>query len=452
MKIFRLLPLMLLAMASGSCKKYLDAKPDATLSTPASLLDLQSLLDYYDGMNSQFTGDQEVLSDNYYITDADWASLFNQYEQNYYIWKKDDRNDAEWGQPYTNIYNCNLVLENIKTLSYAESDQLKAYNITGSALFFRSSYFYELAQLFCKGYNEKTASTDLGIVLKLSTDFTKKPVRATLQQTYDQIIRDLKASIPLLPLNSSLKTRPVKAAAYGSLARTYLSMQNYEAAEAYADSCLSISNALMDYNLLDSSSPNPIGRFNSEVIFQAVSLSSDPLSPYICKIDSDFYRSYSSNDLRKVMYYVDNGDGTQGFKGDYDGGSNNYGHCFTGIVTDEQYLIEAECDTRLGKIDKALQYLNRLLQKRYSSGNFIPVTETDPSKLLTVILEERRKELVFRGTRLTDLKRLNQDPSFAITLKRTLNGTLYILPPNDTRYVALIPITPIELSGLKQNP
>jgi hypothetical protein len=68
-----------------------------------------------------------------------------------------------------------------------------------------------------------------------------------------------------------------------------------------------------------------------------------------------------------------------------------------------------------------------------------------------MILQERRKELLFRGTRWTDLKRLNQDPKYAITLSRQLNGQVYQLPAGET-FVAWIPQRTIDMSGMKQNP
>lgn len=451
MKTIRIGLIVLFVLALASCKKYLDAKPDATLAIPSTLKDLQGLLDNYSAMSSQFTGGGEILADNYYLNPEDWASMYWSYERNYYIWQKDDHNDADWSQPYTNIFTCNLILETLGKIGISPSHLITAQEIKGSALFFRASYFYSLVQLFAKGYDKTTAGTDPGIPLRLLTDFEVPSRRATVQQTYDQIISDFKQSVELLLTNSSLKTRPVKAAAYGSLARTYLTMQDYINANLYADSCLQLYNALIDYNSLDSNAADPINRFNTEIIFQAISLSQDPLSPSICKIDSNFYRSYGENDLRKVICFSDNGDGTYSFKGDYDGGSENWGHCFTGIVTDEQYLIKAECCARLGKTTDALTYLNELLSKRYRVGDFTPVTTTDSLELLSTILKERRKELLFRGTRLTDLKRLNQDQNFAVTLTRELNGKVYTLLPNDLRYVGLIPKIVIDLSGIEQN-
>jgi len=67
-------------------------------------------------------------------------------------------------------------------------------------------------------------------------------------------------------------------------------------------------------------------------------------------------------------------------------------------------------------------------------------------------LKERRKELLFRGLRWTDLRRLNLDPRFAVTLARNVSGQIYSLPPEDPRYAWPIPDDEIQASGIPQNP
>ena len=57
-----------------------------------------------------------------------------------------------------------------------------------------------------------------------------------------------------------------------------------------------------------------------------------------------------------------------------------------------------------------------------------------------------------RGLRWTDLRRLNRDPRYAVTLTRSINGTTYMLPPNDARYVYPIPDAVIAANpGMEQN-
>jgi hypothetical protein len=190
----------------------------------------------------------------------------------------------------------------------------------------------------------------------------------------------------------------------------------------------------------------PFSIFNDEVIYHVIYNYPEILSNYISIVDSNLYRSYDANDLRKYLYF-DTSDGNPRFKGGYDGYTD-----FAGIATDEIYLIRAECYARTGDVAHAVADLNTLLSSRYKAGTFTPYKTTDASDALAKILTERRKELLYRGLRWTDLRRLNKDSRFAITLKRNLNGEIYTLPPNDVRYVYPIPDEEIRISGFEQNP
>jgi hypothetical protein len=116
------------------------------------------------------------------------------------------------------------------------------------------------------------------------------------------------------------------------------------------------------------------------------------------------------------------------------------------------YLVKAECLARGGNTAAAMDTLNVLLVKRYDKDSFVPQTATDAEDALRKILIERKKELVGRGLRWLDLRRLNRDPRFAVTLQRLRNGTLVTLPPGDPRYTFPIPEQETENSGLEQNP
>lgn len=115
------------------------------------------------------------------------------------------------------------------------------------------------------------------------------------------------------------------------------------------------------------------------------------------------------------------------------------------------YLVRAEASARTGHPAQALSDLNTLLATRWKTGTYVPYATTDPAVALQDILTERRKELFARGLRWTDLRRLNQDPRFAVTLKRLIAGQAYALPPLDKRYVFPIPDDEIRLSGIPQN-
>ncbi|MFP9100714.1 RagB/SusD family nutrient uptake outer membrane protein [Flavobacterium sp. RHBU_24] len=174
----------------------------------------------------------------------------------------------DWSNPYRVVFYANVVLDGTAKLE-STPEREKFNNVAGSALFFRSHAFYQLAQAFAVPYNTITASRDLGIPIRITSDVNMPTVRSTIEETYSKILTDLSEAARLLPIMPKVKTRPSKVAAYGLLARVYLSMEDYPLALAYADSCLNLKSDLMDYNTL-SAQYYPIPMFNDEVIFSSI--------------------------------------------------------------------------------------------------------------------------------------------------------------------------------------
>lgn len=433
-----------------SCKKYLDAKPDKKLEIPDKISDVQALLDNESIMNLNDPATEEISADNYYVTDSIWASIHSLSQRNMYIWSSDiTLNDFpnHWSILYQIVGVANVALESIDKITPSANEQDAWNNVKGSALLYRAKAFLAVAGLWAKAYDTTTAETDLGIPLRLSSDYEIPTTRSTVEQTYERIIDDLKEAVPLLPPHPVHVMRPSRAAAFGLLARTYLIMSMYDSAENYAEKCLSISSGLLDYNTLDTNSSSPVPQFNAEVIMH----SRIPVPGIFynrAKIDSDLYKSYSTNDLRKKIFFSDNGDSTYWFKGSYDQSIA----LFDGVATDEIYLIKAECLAREGNTQGAMETLNTLLVKRWKQGTFIPFSASNIQSALEIILTERRKELIFRDLRWTDLKRLNKEPVFQQTIQRKLNGVEYKLEPGDNRYALPIPQSVISISGIQQNP
>lgn len=435
-------------IALPGCKKFLEEKPDKKLALPASLNDLQLLLNNYFLFNTLYPAAGEAASDDYYLSDANWASMSSVFYRNLYVWKEDDENDANWSPAYQKIYNANLILETLADLKYTNKEKEKAHSIKGHAYFLRALNYWHLAQLYIKPYNPGSAASDLGLPLRLSTDFTNKTVRTTVNETYDQIIHDSKIAITSLPLSQNQTYYPSKAAAYALLARVYLSMNKFKEAGDYADSSLTIKDHLMDYNSLNSAALLPITRGNIETLFEATALSTQPLLQSRWRVDSILYNTYDSNDLRRSVFFRRMSDGSYTFKGSYTGTAN----AFAGLATNEVYLIKAEALARAGNKEEALNTLNTLLVKRWKTGSFIPVQATSDGEALSKILQERRKELLFRMLRWSDLRRFTFDPALEVKPKRILNGQHYILEPQSPRYVFKIPKNVIEFSGITQNP
>ena len=337
---------VIMLLLQVSCNKYLDKKPAQNLAVPSTLEDLQAVQD-----NQRSNGNScplpEFVADNYYLNTSSWNNLPEDLRNNY-IWANNavitNNGAVVWGDPYAAIYESNFVLELLPKIKISEADGSKYNSIKGTALFYRSIIFYDLAQVFCKPYSS-TASTDLGIILRTTSEVTASISRSTVQETYDKIISDLKIAIELLPNTNLYKTRPNKTAAYGLLSRVYLSMRDYSNAENYANAALGLSDTLLNYNSLTPSG-NPVlpadPLANPEIAYISTTRTSEVFNiGHVAIVDSVLYQSYSTNDLRRVVYFGLNSNGTAFWKGSYYT-INDYS-IFNGIVNDEIYLIRAEC-------------------------------------------------------------------------------------------------------------
>lgn len=432
-----------------SCNKYLDKKPEKALVLITSLDDIQRLLDKNDIMNQNAnSGLLELIADDYYTADADLAGGEPD-ERTNYVWDPAAVYDIAWTNTYQrSIYYANVVLDQMPRIRLKSGEEQRFDQLKGAALFFRSWAFYHLAQLYCAPYSQANLEKP-GIVLRLNAAILDKSVRATVKQTYDQIRNDLEEAASLLPEEELFPTRPTKAAAYGALARISLAMRNYEDAAKYADACLSRNNELIDYNAIDPNAFVPFQRFNKETVFYSTLSLETIITMDYAKIDTLLYQSYETDDLRKDILFATNWDGSTQFNGSYDGGA--WVVPFNGIAVDEMYLIRAETAARAGNLALAMQSLNHLLKFRWNKNTFTERTASGAAEALAMIITERRKELIFRGIRWSDLRRYNEEGA-GITLKRFSNGNNYSLPPGDPRWVLLIPPKVISLNGIQQNP
>lgn len=442
------------------CKKqnkWLDEKRQQSDIVPSTLTDYQAILDNTLSMNAVFPTIGQIGADNFYFPDEN-AALVSGTERNAYVWSKnifeDLANDYYWA--YACIANANIVLDGLSDLSVNSSNQLQYNSVKGQALFFRAIMFSEVASLFCKPFDNTTASTDPGICLRTTSNINHIEPRSSVKKTYDQIINDLLQAVKLLPVGQSFKTRPSRPSAFALLARVHLLIADYSNAIRYADSALKSSDKLLDFNngIVSLTRPNRFPDFatgNDEILFFAYGWSyynivPDPLNTGI--VDTVLYASYVEDDLRRTYFYNPVSIGKAKFRGTYAGTSKN----FTGLATNEVYFIRAECNARLSNVTAALSDLNKVLAKRFKTGTYVDFATDNADIALVKILEERRKEFPFTGLlRWQDLRRLNKEARFAKTLTRKFLNTTYQLLPDDKRYVYPIPQEEINKAGIEQN-
>lgn len=313
------------------------------------------------------------------------------------------------------------------------------------AHFYRAKNLSKTLIAYALNYRSGMATEEIGVPIRLGTDFNQPSVRASVAAGYSAIIEDAQKAIASLPEVQTHVMRPNKPAAYALLARVYMSMNDYIQAYRYADSALRIKGDLLDFNELNASAAFPVAQFNVEVLHDSF-MPGTILSNARAKIDPELYKLYDANDLRRTIFFKNNGNGTYGFKGSYEGSAS----LFSGIATDEVYLMRAECAARLNDLQQAVKDLNSLLNKRYRTGTFTPIIATTQAAVLERVLLERRKELLMRGLRWMDVKRLNVLGA-QITLKRTVNGVSYQLEPNSRGFALPLPEDMLRISGIPQN-
>ena len=452
-----LIYIVILLLSAGCKNEFLDAKPSSKIIQPVTLEELQSLLDNFQNNTTIALG---ILgSDDYeYQNDELWRAAGTATERNSYIWAKDlfqGENFGDWDLPYRAILYSNNVLSGLDKINPENLNSNKWNETKGWALFTRANSFYNLVRNFAPAYDPNTSKVDLGIPLRLKPSIDEILPRSSVAETYERILLDLTEATKLLSpdLPENNRNRPSKISCHALLARIYLNMRDYKNAELHADSSLKLYNKLLDYNTVNTGRTYRMDIKNEQLIYNATSHGSYVAYATIAnntqtKVAADLISYYSPNDLRLLIYFVKQTDGTYDIKRGYLG---NIGIApFVGIANDEIYLIKAECAARRDDRVTALNYLTSLLVNGYVRGTFIPLEAITSVEALNMILLERRKELVSRALRWDDLKRLNKEGR-NITLSRTVNGQTYTLSPNSPRYVFPIPDNEIRLSGIQQN-
>src|SRR5690606_7585576 len=417
---------------------------------PSSVGDFQALIDYQARMNQYYPDGGDIAADFYYVNNTDWGSR-QEYARDIYVWSPGAENDRDWTVGYEKIFYANVVLDGIDNASLNGLSESDRQHVKGAALFIRGWTLYHLAQLFAPPYDPADRSNEYGLPLRLTPDINEPTLRAAVGDTHRQIETDLKDAAYLLPPQAVLATRPSKAAAYAALSRLYLVMGSYTEAQAYADSCLAIQPELMDYNDLDTNQANSFRELNPEVIFHAtVHGLSGILDPTFARADTTLYQSYHKDDLRRSLFFDFRNDGSLRFRGSYYGSMY---YIFCGLATDEVYLTKAECLIREGAWRDGVNVLEELLLTRWRKGAHLSLSINSAEDALRTVLDERRKELAFRGgVRWADLRRLNGDERFATTLTRRINDNVYTLRPGDAAYTFLIPSSVMTQSDIRQNP
>ena len=361
----------------------------------------------------------------------------------------DNEIEAVYGSLYSVIGNCNFFLDRVGDVMASltddrEIDILEMY--TGEIYAIRALCYSELLKCWCKAYDPATAAQTPGVVLRTKY-FEKEPVvRASLKDSYQFVLDDLKRAEERLSDedgdNAASSAYMTMSATRALHARVALYMQDWEEAVKYSTLVIDRTNCYRLASVRDTSTPDGASWFDYmwaydasyeilwRVGFTATSYGG-ALGQVFLNFTSDytyFYpdyvpaqsvlNSFQPGDERDDAYFADKSSGIViGYSNGMDwpvlvkyyGNReliNNYYIFHVNMPKPfrlaDQYLIRAEAYCRTGQYGKAGADLSTLRAARFTSGGTISVND---GNWLQTIADERMKELYMEGFRLHDLKR-----------------------------------------------
>ena len=371
---------------------------------------------------------------------------------------------------YAYILRMNLVIDNIDD---AEGSQELKTLAKAEARTFRAFDHFLAVNTYAKAYNPATAAQDGGICIMDHYDLEATPQKATVAQVYDFIIRELEESVGLLQEKPDNIYRPNRAYGYGLLAQVYLFHRDWEKAKQAAEMSLKLNSSLVDYNVIKDAGGvarcKDYNRENNPEVLSYMWMGSgwtleEATLYYYGMISPELKQLFEENDLRYSLFLRDTGTSIVNW---FDTGSGaaiwtpattseRFTYMTVGLRTAEVYLTLAEANARLGNLDAAADYVNRLRAKRLSGGNTAISTPSSQVEMMQTIISERRKELLFGFHRFFDLKRFNLEPEYqktvthtfpVVNISETYPQKTYTLQPDSRLY-----IIPFPRSARDKNP
>ncbi|NML37881.1 RagB/SusD family nutrient uptake outer membrane protein [Chitinophaga sp. G-6-1-13] len=428
-----LLPAVLLPY---SCNKdFLDIRPKGKLIA-ANTGDYDQLFNNVSLItrNNEVTvplGDEVLAVDNMFLTTTLRAQRLFRWEDVIY------QNDEQAPElDFSDIYIYNKIIN--ETGNSTGGTEQQKQSLIAEAKAMRAWSYFQLINYYGKPYNKSTAAGDPGVPLVTVADVTQnKFIRASVQEVYDFMIKDLRDAIPLLPVKIISRIRMGRAAAQALLGKIYLFMNNPEAALPLLEDAMnnvSLTDAgtpattmeLYDLNItMAANGPwgyNPVYPPFSfgipSVSNNTENLFARQFINYWTAFSTEFaltpqtVQSYSSTDQRLKFLRANS---SSSLPYPVPGSMGKYGiaGCNNGVTLPDLYLLRAECRARLNNLAGARTDIEALRVKRMSATEAVLPPGLNQEDMIRFIITERIREFALQGYRWFDMRRLSTDPLFA---------------------------------------
>jgi hypothetical protein len=408
-------------VALVSCDDLLDTEPSTQIpaddalksgkNVESTLIASYSDLVSFDVLGGRAQLYSELLSDNIGLNEVILSATDFTGQvalRNTNILNKDV--DFLWTNGYRAIARANAVVSAVDNKTVSDGTAASAQEKwKGEALFIRAVAHFELVRLFAQPYSNNPAS-DLGIPIRtrsLSQD--EKLPRATVDQVYTQVIKDLTDAIGLLPDENG--NRATTWTVKGYLARVYFSKLDYTNARAVAEDVLTNSGQTLQENPFTAfrnignvvpqggvvfqivKSDNPFGSFRPQSNQYSLSQGANGVFDALVASGPQDFRANTATGTSIA--------GGRAFSRKWDANTAN----IPVVRVAELYLTHAEAAAQASDLGAAADSYNAVRGFALGAG-YTPVTFGSQAEALEAIRAERRIELVFEGDRLHELRRL----------------------------------------------
>ncbi|MEH3114607.1 RagB/SusD family nutrient uptake outer membrane protein [Pedobacter terrae] len=443
-------------LSFSSCNKFIDILPVGNGQIPTTLSDYEALLrDEYGNHRTDITQAVLLLNDKFETSSN--LNYYPLYKANYNWNESADRialNNSDEGtyyNMYTGINTSNLIIEKAAGTT-GGSDAQKA-ELIAQAKVLRAFDYNILANYYADTYEEANAGTKLSVPLILSADIGAAYTQVTIKELYDFMLKDINEAIPSLGATSATVLHPNLGSANALKARILLQMGRYADALAAANEALKYNDKLFDWTAF-------YNTYKTQI--EAVNVYTNAPSPMGFNYVENYYFRHgaSSNAGREQAIRVDRA--TRFEQGDArfasrwklrTVGADTYYTSITtgyfnvgGLTTTEVYLIKAECQARLNDVQGAMSTLNAVRVKRIFAANYAPLSAANTIEAVKLIQRTKRNELILGITPFADMRRLNKDANYAVTLSKTEGGQALTLAPNSHMWTMPFP------QGASKNP
>lgn len=434
--------LMLISFAA--CDDFLDVQPKESISDQATIVDKQSaetaVRGIYNALGNGGYYGTSFQSIGYLSGDnIQWTGSQSQVQEfiNKRVNPENSTISSAWIAIYRTINRANNVLDKLPKVDDPQFSNALRDQFLGEAYFIRALAYFDLARVW-GGVPIITKATSS------PTDNVGIP-RATVAETYAQVLSDLNAAEQLLP-NTTDRYRATRKTVWALKARYYLYQKDWQKAEEFADKLLSDS----DYELVTPYSAffANNARGTKESVFEIFYNGTTEVNNHRAQWQPQNRggtRQWAPNDTIVQLLNDPNIGGDRSALVAQDNQGRWYGDLYYRnppsdpsfvIRIAELYLIRAEARAQQNKLTAALADLNAVRNR----AGLINSTATKQEEILLAIENERRVEFALEPHRWFDIVRTGR-----------ASEVFNLDDPN--RYVLPIPIEQIQIDkALTQNP